>query len=126
MPSEVEWVITSADVVTGGDDVIDFGSTWRTPAWLDRMIAWRRGLPRFGLLALAPAALVATLMFGPGIGATTTPADPAQVQTPRTHRTCVTSSTRVVPTVNSVVLVRYDRPVPGGSSCKRPHVPPRR
>jgi hypothetical protein len=119
---DVEWVEAADGAAPAeADDLIDLTPRWRAPAWVDRLGEWRRGVPKFGVFALVPAALIAALTFGP-VEASTAPADerPATVAPP--HRSCLMTSARVDPTIHPVALIRYDHPVPGGSACKRPHV----
>jgi hypothetical protein len=119
---DVEWVEAADGAVPGeADDLIELAPRLQAPAWVDRVGEWRRGVPKFGVFALVPAALIAALTFGP-VGATTSSVDERPATVAPQHRSCLMTSARVDPTIHPVGLIRYDHPVPGGAACKRPHV----
>jgi hypothetical protein len=59
--SDVEWLAPDSAVAGEGDDHLDLGPAREPPGWLARL-----PVPRLGVRALVPLALIATLTFGPG------------------------------------------------------------
>lgn len=64
MRAGIEWMAPTAAVGADGEERLDIGPAKQPPGWLAPLLAVR--VPRFGWRALAPLALIAVLVVGPG------------------------------------------------------------
>jgi hypothetical protein len=118
MAGEIEWLIPVEAVATGTEDVLEAGSTWQAPSWLEGATEWVPRVPHLGRVAIAPIGLVAALTFGPSAAAIQD-AYQSPMQAPAI-RACQITSVRVALGAHQPgLLVEYVRPAqtPASGRC---------